>query len=86
MGTSAEMKTVTSREMTEKKVPPIFVEVRIQGKPVKMLLDTDAVVSAIDETEFKSRFPEVSMEPSDLKLRGYFGQPSSVSGKAMVNA
>lgn len=66
MVTSAEMNTVTSHETDEQKVPPIFVEVRIQENPVKMKLDTGGIVSVIDEIEFNSHFPDISMEPSDL--------------------
>lgn len=74
------------KEAPEFKDPPIFAEVTIQGKTVQMELDTGAVFSVMDETEFERRFPDTVIEPSTVKLRGYFGQLAAVVGKATVMA
>lgn len=71
---------------SEPKQPPIWVEVTVQGLLVKMKVDTGVAFSVMDESEFVGRFPNVVVEPSNITVRGYFGQLSPVVGKAMVTA
>nr|XP_037276689.1 uncharacterized protein K02A2.6-like [Rhipicephalus microplus] len=51
-----------------------------------MELDTGASVSTIDEGKFAELFPSVSLEPSSVELKSFFGDMKRVQGKleAMV--
>lgn len=60
------------QDTTVQKEPPIFAEVTVQGVQVKMKLNTGVVFSVMDDTDFRSRFPGVVIEPFSIRLQGYF--------------
>ena len=47
----------------------IQVEVKVNHKPLIMLVDTGAAVSLISQEEMKSRFPGAQFKPSTLVLK-----------------
>lgn len=58
----------------------------VQGVQIKMKLDTGAVFSVMDDTEFRRRFPGVVIKLSSVRLQGYFVQLSPVVGNVIVTA
>ena len=64
--------------------PAIKVDLHLEGKPVKMELDTGAPVSLMSWTKFNSLFPGYSLQPCNLPMQTYLGEPISVRGEAQV--
>ena len=64
--------------------PSIKVDLHLEGKPVKMELDTGAPVSLMSWTKFNSLFPGCSLQPCNLPMQTYLGEPISVRGEAQV--
>lgn len=65
-------------------VPPFFAILEVAGKSLRMELDTGASVSIMGEKAFHGRFPELTIEPSDVVLRSYCGKVTPVKGKVTV--
>ena len=63
---------------------PIFVDVKVNGEPLTMEVDTGAAVTVISDETCKSRFPDVPMRKSSVVLRTYTGQQMRVLGEMEV--
>ena len=64
--------------------PAIKVDLLLEGKPVKMELDTGAPVSLMSWSKFNSLLPGHGLEPCDLPMQTYLGEPIRVKGQAQV--
>ena len=65
----------------EKSSRPIFVDVKVNGKPLTMEVDTGAAVTVISDEMRKSKFPDVPLRKSSVILRTYTGQQMCILGK-----
>ena len=63
---------------------PVYVHMLINGKKLRMELDTGAEVSIISEKTREETFPEEKLRPSDLKLKTYTNEPMKVTGTLNV--
>ena len=63
---------------------PLLLDVRLNGKPLTMELDTGAAVSLVSEGVFQSLLPECELEPSRVPLRTYSGERMEVLGLVEV--
>ena len=59
-------------------VGPVYVQVEINSKPLKMEVDTGAALSIILEKTMKAVFPEETLWPSKLVLKTYTNEPMQV--------
>nr|XP_050043590.1 uncharacterized protein LOC126540793 [Dermacentor andersoni] len=64
--------------------PPFTVTVDICGKPLRMEVDTGASVSVMGKSPLLQLLPSVSVQPSQVFLRSYSGEPKKVEGKADI--
>ena len=60
---------------------PITVEVKANGKPLLLELDTGAAVSVISEREQKEKFPDAAVRSTHVGLRTYTGESIGVIGE-----
>lgn len=65
--------------------PPITVHPVIEGKVIKMEVDTGTAVSVISESDYSANFIMVNLEPSSEVLRAYSGDTIQPLGKIKVN-
>ena len=65
-------------------VKPFTVDVKLNGKPFSMELDTGATVSLISENTFKQLFPGTKLQPSNTQLHSYSRESISVLGQIQV--
>ena len=80
--------TTTDERRPRRKVPKsITVNVKLNGKPVAMELDTGATVSLISRRTFESLWPNggPSLRPTETTLRGYAGDNLEVLGEIDVD-
>ena len=70
--------------VTAKPKPAIMVDLVLEGKPVRMELDTGAPVSLMSWTKFNSLFPDHSLQSYNLPMQTYLGEPINVRGQAQV--
>lgn len=63
---------------------PITVDLFINGKKVKMEVDTGAAVTIISERVRKKFFPKEKLRPSSLLLRTYTGEAMPVVADIQV--
>ena len=54
---------------------PLEVDLQLEGKPLRMEVDTGAAVSLVSEETYRSLFPTVPLQSSMTKLRTYSGEP-----------
>ena len=59
---------------------PIQVELKVDGKPLTMQVDTGAAVSILAADTFRKLFPNANLHPSTLLLRTYTGETMKVLG------
>ena len=64
---------------------PIRVEVRINGKPLSMEVDTGAAVSLISYKRLKRVLPRIKIKKTTVVLRTYTSEIIPVSGEVQVN-
>lgn len=69
--------------MVSTRAPPIYIEVRINGKSVPMIVDTGAAVSIVPEDVYKG-LPTTNMENSEVVLTTYTGERIKVLRKCRV--
>ena len=62
----------------------LLVDVQLEGKPLRMEVDTGAAVSLVSEETYWSLFPMVQLQSSMTKLRTYSGEPLTVLGQQEV--
>ncbi|XP_057298423.1 uncharacterized protein K02A2.6-like [Hydractinia symbiolongicarpus] len=67
------------------RVEPLFVNVSIKGKTIKMEVDTGASMSVISEKTLRKCIPELTIQPSNLKLKTFTGEIITPLGSAAVN-
>lgn len=65
---------------------PMQIEAIVNDVPLVMELDTGASVSIIGEHKFNTLFPGTPLEHSDVRLKSYSGELSSVLGKITAAA
>ena len=63
---------------------PVYVDVEIDGKPIKMVLDTGANVSLIPYSVWVAEWNHIPLAKSACKLCSYSGTPLIVMGQASV--
>ena len=66
--------------------PPISVLLQINGKDLRMELDTGAAMSLISEVTKKEILPDIVIRPSDIILRTYTAEAVEVVGQCDVMA
>ena len=64
--------------------PAIQVDLCLNGKPVSMELDTGAPVSLMCWKMFDRLFPESTLQPCNLPMKTYLGEPIIVRGQAQM--
>ena len=66
--------------------PPLMVRVALDGRVVDMELDTGAALSVCSDSVFRQLWPRggPKLEPCEVKLRTYSGEPLVVCGRASV--
>ena len=57
---------------------PLEVNLQLEGKPLRMEVDTGAAVSLVSEETYWSLFPTVPLQSSTTKLRTYPGEPLTI--------
>lgn len=67
-----------------KRTDIIWITPQVNGKPVKMELDTGSGVSIMPTSTFKSILPHVVLQGTSLVLRGYSGAKLKLRGMANV--
>ncbi len=70
----------TLNSIPDHKSQPIEVTVFVNGTDLQMEVDTGAVLSLISESTWSAKFPTCSLQPTDVKLRTYSGDPFEVKG------
>ena len=63
---------------------PLEVDLQLEGKPLRMEVDTGAAVSLVLEKTYHSLFPTVQLQPLTTKLRTYSGEQLTVLGQQEV--
>lgn len=63
---------------------PMKVEVKLDGKPLRMELDTGASVSPVSEATFRSLYKYRPIPQSGVRLRTYSGEMLKVVGETEV--
>jgi hypothetical protein len=78
--------TINSIETPQDSVPPkAVINVTIEGKYCSMELDTGATLSSMSLSSFRKICPTTPIEPTNIQLRGYFGEVRAALGKSYVN-
>ena len=62
----------------------IIVELLINGIPVNMTLDTGASVTIISTATWHKHLPDLKLQPSNMLLKTYTGEPLKLQGEAQV--
>ena len=62
----------------------IKLDIKLNGAPVCMELDTGASVSLVSERVWREKLKAVQLEPPSLRLRTYTGEPLKLLGQAHV--
>ena len=63
---------------------PLEVDLQLEGKPLRMEVDTGVAVFLVSEETYWSLFPTVQLQSSTTKLRTYSGEPLTVLGQQKV--
>ncbi len=74
----------TLNSIPDHKSQPIEVTVFVNGTDLQMEVDTGAALSLISESTWSAKFPTCSLQPTDVKLRTYSGDPLEVKGTLNV--
>ena len=61
-------------EVTKKSSQPFEVDLLLEGKPLRMEVDTGACVSLVSKQTFQSLFPAQTLRPLKAQLRTYSGE------------
>ena len=62
----------------------ILIELRVNGTPITMILDTRAFISIISEKTYKTQLPHLYLHKSDILLRTSKGKTLTLCGKTQV--
>ena len=68
-----------------KSVKPYYAEMSIEGKSIKMEVDTGASRTTISEHVYETQFKHVQLRPTDVLLRSYTGDVVPIIGELSVN-
>ena len=63
----------------------IWVSPEVQGRVIKMELDTGSAVSVLPYKQYKERFGYVKLAKSDIKLKTYTGEKITPNGEMKCN-
>ena len=63
---------------------PLEMDMKLDGKPLRMEVDTGAAVSLLSEKTYQSLFPRVQLLPLTMKPRTYSREPLTVVGQQEV--
>ena len=66
--------------VSDKSVKPFTVDLKLNGKPLSMELDTGATVSLVSAKTFHQLFPGTELQPATIQLHSYSGESISVKG------
>ena len=70
--------------VTAQPKPAIKIDLLLEGKPVRMELDTGAPVSLMSWSEFNGLFSDYSLQSCSLPMQTYLGEPINVKGQVQV--
>ena len=70
--------------ISEKSVKPFIVDLKLDGKPFSMELDTGATVSLVSAKTFHQLFPGTELQPTTTQLHSYAGESIPVKGQVEV--
>ena len=65
---------------------PITLNVKLDGIPHLMELDTSALVSLISQSTFHKMWPDQTVQPSSVALKTYTGESVCVLGSVQVKS
>ena len=63
---------------------PMYVEVIMEGQPIKMELNTGAAVSIMSYTMYKEKLAHIQLQKSTINLKTYTGQRVRSIGEITV--
>ena len=63
---------------------PLYAELLVSGKQLRMEIDTGAAVSIISEKQQRALLPDVPVQTSNIKLKTYTGEQMPVLGQMQV--
>ena len=72
-------------ELNSKSTRSIVVDVKIEGHPLNMEVDTGANVSITPKNVWDQSWSDVQLSKSPVQLRTFTGEPLTVIGEALVN-
>ena len=77
----------TINTIPNQKSPPLEVTVTVNNHNILMEIDTGAALTIISETTHNTYFNHIPLEPSDIQLKTYNGEPIEIKGSftATVN-
>ena len=67
-----------------KKQSPMFVEIKVEGVPIQMELDTGAAVSILPLRVYKEKFRHIPLKETAAKLKTYTGERVQPQGQLSV--
>ena len=70
--------------LNNKKAAPYKVKLSVDSCPIEMEIDAGAALSLVSEATFKKTWTDRSMEPSQVSLCSYSGEPIAVAGEVTV--
>ena len=70
--------------ISDKSVKPITVDLKLNGKPLSMELDTGATVSLVAAKTFHRLFPGIKLQPATIQLHSYSGESISIKDQVEV--
>ena len=71
--------------VTAKSSTPITASLTIEGRPLQMVVDTGAAFSIISESTRKSKFADIQLRPSSIRLKTYTEERINVLGQLHVH-
>ena len=69
---------------TSSSTPPYKVELKVNGQPLLMEVDTGASVSLVPESAIPSLLPSTQLQPTNIVLKTYTGEQIPVKGTMSV--
>ena len=64
---------------------PMKVDIRVEGRPITMEVETGAAVSLVPEHVWKKEFPQLPPNQTNVVLQTYTGDPIPFVGKTVVH-
>ena len=79
-GTESDSDDYPLYRVSDSKMKPLFVSLKLDGKPFTMELDTGAAYSLVSEATFKELWPDSQLSATDVRLHAYTGTTIPVVG------